>query len=136
MQEFASTDFPLATFWNYDWHSWAELYISNCTMEFPVTYMHVGHLYVYEKYVDVFAHSLQPRSLMLLLVVVIAVIVITKWYSALQGKTAFTNASASNGWRSSNFSPTPTNFTGILSSSTTLTWQDNNITNKYHHEVN
>jgi hypothetical protein len=37
------------------------------------------------------------------------------------GKMASTNASASKGWRSSTPSPTPTNFTGIPSSSTTLT---------------
>lgn len=36
-------------------------------------------------------------------------------------KMALTKASASKGWRSSTPSPTPTNFTGIPSSSTTLT---------------
>lgn len=38
-------------------------------------------------------------------------------------KMALTKASASKGWRSSTPSPTPTNFTGIPSSSTTLTCQ-------------
>lgn len=40
-----------------------------------------------------------------------------------QEKMASTNASASNGWRSFNPSPTPTNFTGMPSSLTTLTWK-------------
>lgn len=47
--------------------------------------------------------------------------------SRLHENMASTKASASKGWRSSTPSPTPTNFTGMLSSSTTLTcnnkWQ-------------
>lgn len=47
--------------------------------------------------------------------------------STTQAKIALTNASGSNGWRSSTPSPTPTNFTGIPSSSTTLTCNINHI---------